>query len=333
MCPPGRGERLRPGHAVTDPGPRERAELARLAGAIPPNVHFGTSSWTYPGWKGLVYSRDYPATGAGAEMLAEYARFPLFSTVGIDSTFYAPPTAKALRAYADALPPGFRCVSKVWDRITVHTFAKARDKLRAGEPNPDFLNAALFREQVWAPCREHFAEHLGPFVFEFQAIARKDKVGPADFAARLDAFFAELPREGQYAVEVRNAEFLTPAYFAVLREHDVAHVFSSWTRMPSIGMQLDLPGSVTASFLVARALLRPGRYYQTAVDAFAPYDRIQDPNPELRSDLERLVDAAVRLRIPAYLVVNNRAEGSAPGTIRAVVERLALRPSGGAPPA
>jgi MinD superfamily P-loop ATPase len=76
---------------------------------------------------------------------------------------------------------------------------------------------------------------------------------------------------------------------------------------------------------VARALLRPGRAYAEAVDAFAPYDRVRDPNPELRNDLVRLAEAAVRLRIPAYLLVNNRAEGSAPHTIIEVVRRLAER--------
>ena len=99
-------------------------------------------------------------------------------------------------------------------------------------------------------------------------------------------------------------------YFAVLREHEVAHVFSSWTRMPAIGDQLDLPGSVSAPFIVARALLRPGRTYDEAVDAFAPYDRIREPNPELRRDLVRLIETAVNARIPAYLLVNNRAEGA-----------------------
>ncbi len=301
---------------------RDPVALARLRSAIPEGVRFGTSSWTYPGWKGLVYSRDYPATGAGAEMLAEYARWPLFGTVGIDSSFYTPLSEKTLKSYAGALPPEFPCVSKVWDRITVHTFAKAREKARAGQQNPDFLNADLFTEQVWGPCREHFGGHTGPFVFEFQTIAKSDKVSPQDFAERLDTFFAKLPREARYGVEVRNPEFLTPAYFAVLREHDVAHVFSSWTRMPSIGMQLDLPGAVTAGFLVVRALLRPGRHYAAAVDAFQPYDRIRDANPELRGDLVRLVETAEKLRIPAYVLVNNRAEGSAPLTIVAVMKGL-----------
>jgi uncharacterized protein YecE (DUF72 family) len=304
----------------------ERAELEDLQMRLPPEVHFGTSSWTYPGWKGLVYDQDYPATGAGARMLEEYARWPLFSTVGIDSSFYAPLTPKTLTSYAAALPPGFRCVSKVWDRITVHTFAKAREKAKGGQPNPDFLNAVLFQEAVLEPCQAHFADHLGPFAFEFQQVPTGRKgLTPQQFADALDRFFGELPRGPQYSVEIRNAEFLVPAYFAVLREHNVAHLFNSWTRMPPIGAQLDLPGSITADFVVARALLRPGRQYAAAVEAFAPYDRVQDENPELRSDLARLAETAVKLRIPAYILVNNRAEGSAPHTVAAVASLVAGR--------
>jgi uncharacterized protein YecE (DUF72 family) len=270
----------------------------------------------------MVYHRDYSGKGASARMLEEYAAFPLFRTVGIDSSFYAPPTEEVLRGYAERLPPGFPCVSKVWNQVTVQTFAKAQEKTRGGQVNPDFLDPEVFLEAVYQPYQQYFADHAGPFVFEFQAIGPRTGIGPEAFAARLDEFFSALPRDGQYAVEVRNEEFLTPMYFAVLREHEVAHVFSSWTRMPPIGTQLDLPGSLTARFVVARALLRPGRTYDEAVDAFAPYDRIRDPNPELRHDLVRLVETAVRTRIPAYLLVNNRAEGSAPLTIAEVAKLL-----------
>ena len=294
---------------------RAPADLAALARRIPPLVRFGASSWNYPGWRGLVYHRTYEGKGTPARMLEEYAAFPLFRTVGIDSSFYAPPTEEVLRSYAEHLPPGFPCVSKVWNQITVQTFTRAQDPARAGKTNPDFLNPEVFLEAVYQPYQRHFAEHSGPFVFEFQAIGRGSGIGPSEFADGLDRFFSALPREGQYAVETRNEEFLTPMYFAVLREHGVAHVFNSWTRMPAIGDQLDLPGSVSGPFIVARALLRPGRTYDEAVDAFAPYDRIQEPNPELRRDLLRLIDVAVKTRIPAYLLVNNRAEGSSPLTV------------------
>ncbi len=300
----------------------ESAQLRALAARIPAGVRFGASSWNYPGWRNLVYHREYEPRGASARMLDEYAAFPLFRTVGIDSSFYAPPSEATFEAYAEHLPAGFPCVSKVWNQITVHTFSKAQDKARAGQLNPDFLSPEVFLEAVHEPYRRYFADHAGPFVFEFQAIDRHGGFTPEAFAARLDEFFEALPRDAMYAVEIRNEEFLTPMYFAVLREHGVAHVFNSWTRMPSIGDQLDLPGSLSGPFLVARALLRPGRRYDEAVDIFAPYDRIREPHPPLRRDLARLVETAVRTRIPAYLLVNNRAEGSAPLTIAEVAKLL-----------
>ena len=111
-------------------------------------MRFGASSWNYPGWRGLVYHREYEGRGAPARMLEEYAAFPLFRTVGIDSSFYAPPTDAVLASYAERLPGGFPCVSKVWNQLTVQTFSKAQDKARAGQVNPDFLNPDLFVEAV-----------------------------------------------------------------------------------------------------------------------------------------------------------------------------------------
>lgn len=308
--------------AETAAGELDRAAIERLGSKIPRSIRFGTSTWNYPGWQGLVYHQDYGTKGAAARMLREYAEFPLFRTVGIDSSYYGPPTETVLRSYAEQLPRGFPCVSKVWSQITVQTFTKAQDEEKAGKANPDFLNPDLFIEEIYQPYQRHFADNTGPFVFEFQTIAKYSRMSAERFADRLDEFFSALPRDAQYAVEVRNEEFLTPMYFAVLREHGVAHVFSSWTRMPPIGHQMDLPGSLTAPFIIARALLRPGRTYDEAVDAFAPYDRIREPNPKLRRDLVRLVEMAKQTQLPAYLLVNNRAEGSAPLTIAAIAEML-----------
>jgi uncharacterized protein YecE (DUF72 family) len=290
--------------AVTDPG-----DWNGLAERIPPRVRFGSSSWTYPDWRGLVYHRTYPRTGAAAAMLAEYARFPLFGTVGIDSTFYRPPEAATLRRYAAELPEGFPCVSKAWDRLTVYD-------------SDHFLDAALFREVMLDPYLEHFAANMGPFVFEFQAVPRAAGVGADVFADRLDQFLGQLPRSGRYAVEVRNPGFLTPAYFAVLREHDVAHVFNSWTRMPSIGQQLELGDSITAPFVVCRALLRPGRTDADARETLAPFDRIRSEEPEVRSDIVRLIKATIRRDGDVFILVNNRLEGCSPLTIAALIEEL-----------
>jgi len=102
----------------------------------------------------------------------------------------------------------------------------------------------------------------------------------------------------------------------------VAHVFNSWNEMPGIGEQLELPWTFPAGFTVARGLLRPGRRYADAVKLFEPYERIRDPQPAVRHDLLRLVAEVLRRRIDALILVNNRLEGNAPGTIRALAAAL-----------
>lgn len=306
-----------------DPGPR--SELVELARRLPPHLKFGTSTWTYDGWTGDVYQRSYRGAEP-ARRLEEYARYPLFGTVGIDSAYYDPPSVEVLGAYARALPRGFPCVSKVWDRITAKRLSQDRRwGDLAGQRNPDFLNAALFTEAVLAPHAEVFREHVGAFVFEFQAMRGKDLPDPKAWAEELDAFLSALPRDFRYAVELRNPELLDPGHGAVLARHGVAHVFNLWTEMPSIGAQLELPWAFPTDFTVARALLRPGRRYADAVKLFEPYDRIRDPQPELRADLVRMIELARRRRVDALVLANNRLEGNAPGTIRALAQVLAER--------
>jgi uncharacterized protein YecE (DUF72 family) len=305
--------------------PPPRPELVQLARGLPPNVRFGTSTWTYDGWAGDVYHRDYRGPQP-ARRLEEYARYPLFGTVGIDSAFYEPPTEQVLEAYARALPAGFPCVSKVWDRITVKRFTRdPRWGDDAGKVNPDFLNAELFKDAVLLPYSRAFRDHAGCFVFEFQAMHGRDLPDTGAWAERLDGFFQRLPRDYRYAVELRNPELLHDLHGVVLRQHGAAHVFNSWAGMPPIGAQLDLEWTFPADFTVARALLRPGRSYEQAVRLFQPYDRIREPQPELRRDLVRLMAEAVRRRIEALIVVNNRAEGNAPATIRALAESWGTR--------
>jgi uncharacterized protein YecE (DUF72 family) len=304
--------------------PPSLEEATQLAARIPPEIRFGTSSWNYPGWQGQVYHRKYPKSGAVGRMLEEYATYPLFRTVGVDASFYRPLPVKTCQEYAAVLPPRFEMVQKVWNRITIHTFTGHQDGGVAGALNPDFLNADLCANEVLLPSLQHLGGHTGPFMFEIQTIARRTKIDATAFAALLDRFFGKLPQGLglRYGVEIRNAEYLHPDYLMVLRHHGVAHVFNSWTRMPSIGEQLAVPGAITAPFLIARALLRPGRNYEDAVDAFQPYDRVQEPQPQLRLDLRNLAAEAIDKGLPAYLIVNNRAEGSAPGTIGSVARLL-----------
>jgi uncharacterized protein YecE (DUF72 family) len=204
---------------------------------LSPLIRFGTSTWTYEGWQGQVYLKKYSKTTFARECLGEYCQYlyngePLFRTVGNDSTFYRPPTANQLRHYLNQIPEDFEMCFKVWEEITDPMWAKQpRYGVKAGQPNPRFLNAKLFNDLVLTPYREAKSEpHTRPFVFEFQ----RHGLSSEEFCSRLDTFFGQLPKDFRYAVEIRNAGLLDPNYRKLLEHHGVAHVYNYWSYMPSL---------------------------------------------------------------------------------------------------
>ncbi|MEZ4326350.1 MAG: DUF72 domain-containing protein [Polyangiales bacterium] len=296
--------------------------LHALAQALPAGVRFGTSSWTFPGWHGAVYQRQYPSQAAFVrESLAEYARHPLLRTVGIDRSFYGPIPEAELAAYAAQLPKGFRACMKVWERVTTRVFPEhPRYGDNAGRPNPDFLNPDLFREHVVEPVLAAFREFIGPLVVEVPP--SRAPIDAAAWETALVRFLEAAPDALQFAVEVRDRELLTPGYFPILRDHGATHVFNFWSRMPDIGAQLALPGCMPGPFVVARLMLPPGMAFEDARQRFTPFDRIVQPQPKMRADVVRLIRAAVDRGFEVYVIVNNKAEGSSPLTVRALAELL-----------
>jgi len=283
----------------------------------------GTATWNYPGWRGLIYPAASPEKMTSAERLALYAESGRFETVEADFTFYRPQTSREWRRYASALPAKFPVVSKVWEEITCERFPKIeRHGAKGGEPNPNYLSAEAFRREVLEPAEEGFADHLGPFVFEFGRDSSPDREKKARFRDRLDRFLAALPRVHRYAVEIRTKEYLDAEHVRMLGEHGVAPVLNWWTHMPELGAQFDVAGSADSPFYLARVLVAPGRAYADAVKLFTPYDRLQEAHPEMRADAVRIAHEAEARRKEFFLIVNNRAEGSAPYSIAAIRKML-----------
>lgn len=291
-------------------------------------IKFGTSTWTYEGWMGTVYNRPYTKSNFKKTCLEEYAEYPYFSTVGIDHTFYGLANDDTLSRYASLLPNGFECCSKVWERITIPKYGKNKryGKL-AGVINEDYLNADLFKDAVLPPYERSFQGHTGPFIFQFQTLYPQRAQGDSrdasaqlryEFSEKLNDFLSQLPTDFRYAVEARNRDFLTPEYFQMLASHNVAHLFNHWTHMPSIGEQLSIKGSITADHIVARILTPLGVAYKQAVENFSPYNEVRIPMETMRRDVADLAVQAINLKKKAYALVNNRAEGNAPGTIAAI---------------
>lgn len=292
--------------------------------ALSPLVLLGTSTWTYEGWKGQVYNRPYPKSRFKQDCLAEYADYQfegerLFRTVGIDHSFYGPPSARQLAHYASLLPAGFKVCAKVWEEITVPAYPSGLRYAKKFGANPHFLDAEYFIEQVLAPFGEAFEEHTGPFILEFQ----RTGIEPNDFLPRLDKFLSQIPSRFEYAVEVRNPAVLGAEYQSILKAHGVSHIYTHLYGIPSPEQQhAKLGETFTAPFVLMRLLTPLDKKYHDAVKAYQPYDKLVRPLPDMRRQTVDLVKKAVADQRRAYVLVNNRSEGNAPDTVKALYARL-----------
>jgi uncharacterized protein YecE (DUF72 family) len=293
-----------------------------LARELPAWIRLGTSSWTFPGWSNLVYAGRPSEKDLKSSGLRAYAEHPLFRTVSIDRAYYGPLSSRDLAGYAAQLPAGFLAVSKVWDEITTFVFPNhPRAGERAGKKNPFFLDPAKTRDEVLAFYTYEFMPFTGPFVFELPP-APPDMVGDGrEHFAAIERLLRALPTNFRYAFELRNRELLVPRYFDLLREYGASHVYNMWTAMPSVGEQLAM-SKPTAPFAVARLMLPARTRYAQLKDAYAPFDRIVLPQPEMREDVARLALACEESSSELFVLANNKAEGCAPLTLRAVAETI-----------
>lgn len=69
--------------------------------------------------------------------------------------------------------------------------------------------------------------------------------------------------------------------------------------------------------------LRRDQQYAQAKESFAPFDRLAAPDPDTRAALAALCAEALTGGKAAYIVANNKAEGSAPLTLFALADSIA----------
>ena len=292
----------------------------RLASALPQGVHFGTSSWTFTGWSGVLYPPGTTESELLRRGLALYCKNPLLTTVGIDSSFYRPLSRSTLANYARQLPGGFRCVSKVSRELTTPCGPDGRSA------NPRFLDARFFEQMVLEPIVEAFQHHQGPLILQFGREVTRQFGSPTHFALSLRRFFTAASKQFEYAVELRDPALLTPTYVEVLERFGVVHVCNYWEAMPSLAWQFERVHPTLRHFCVIRLLIPPGRRYQDRKSELEPFDRLVDEQPSMRRDVVSIARQLHERGSRLYVLVNNKVEGCSPLTIRALVELLIGQP-------
>jgi len=294
-------------------GPAPLTEGVRaLAARIPPRARLGTSSWSFPGWRGIVYDRPASESLLAREGLPAYARHPLLRTVSLDRTYYAPLPAEVFAAYARQVPEGFRFLVKAASQCT-------------SPREPAFLDARFAAEQVVGPFLEGLRGCAGPLVFQFPPLPDSYLQQPERFAERLHAFLDALPRGPLVAVEVRDRRLLGRSYAEALAAAGARPCLSLHPRLPALREQRALAGAGLDGPLIVRWMLHPGRVYDEARAAYAPFDRLREEDPAGRESVADLAAAHLARGHEVYVTINNKAEGSAPLSVLRLAERLVAR--------
>ena len=289
------------------PGAQEFEDLARK---LPGGLRFGTSSWTFPGWAGVVYDREATPSLLASHGLGAYARHPLLRCVAVDRTYYGPLEAATFRRFHDATPTDFRFVVKL-DRRLVFTGGPGSD--------PDvFLNPAWAREYGVEPALTGLGDKLGALLLQFPPLDPGAMGGPRAFAERLYRFLDPLPREAPVVVEIRTPALLTEDYAQALRFGGGRHGYVVHPEMSDLHTQAATIQPRVDGHNLIRWMLQPGHRYAQARDAWAPFNELQRPDAVRRTEVAELAHRAAQAGGQVLVIINNKAEGSAPRSVEAL---------------
>ena len=255
-------------------------------------VLIGTQGWNYAAWVGPFYP---PGTRA-SEFLPTYSR--AFRAVEVDSTFYAVPDARAVRAWTERTPPDFTFALKMPKEITHERRLRDADGL---------LRKFLDRARELGP-------KLGPILLQMGP-----DFGPDELPA-VEQFVTSLPRDLRFALEVRQSRWMgsdvRPHLLEVLARHGIALALSDgrWIRRETM---LELAERATADFLYVR-WMGPDR-------EITDYSRVQfDRSEEIRVWSDVLKRAAAAEDIFGFF--NNHFAGHSPASAREMQRLLGQKP-------
>ena len=306
------------------PAPPLADDLA-LAAALPPHVHLGTSTWSYPGWQGLVWAGRHSEATLSRTGLPAYAAHPLLRAVGIDRGFYRPLAASEFERHAQQVPSGFRFTVKTPSLVT-DALLRSEDG-RGRQLNPLFLDATAALQDFIEPAFEGLGPRIGALVFQISPLPGPLLARMNEQFDRLHALLLALPRPpaGVIAVEVRDAAWLTPELVALLRDTGARYCVGLHPKLPPLAEQLPLLRALWPGPLVARWNLNRlhGPFgYEEAEKKYGEFTEMLDPDPETRAELARIIRGTAGAGQDVFVTISNKAEGSAPLSVRALAQAV-----------
>ena len=287
-------------------------------------LRFGTCSWKYPSWKGLVYSAS-----DGINYLEEYAR--RYRTVEIDQWFWSLfdtdsitlPRTETVAEYLSSVGDDFQFTIKAPNSVTLtHLLRRRTEKWTAR--NPYFLSPQLFAD--FLARIEPMRSQTACVILQFEYLNKQKMSGVTEFCERIDAFLRALPDYTDpwpLGIELRNPNYLTDSYFATIARHDVPHVYCQGYYLPPADEVHEKADSALPDRMPGPAVIRLLGPDRARIEAATGrrWDRIVAPKDDELPGIVDMVTDMLRRGIDVYVNVNNHYEGSAPLTIEKL-ERL-----------
>ncbi|MEX8194888.1 DUF72 domain-containing protein [Comamonas guangdongensis] len=301
-----------------------------LAAQLPAGLRLGVSTWSYPGWEGLVWDGAYDSSALAKKGLTAYHRHPLLRTVCVDRTFWRPLTASQYAAFAAQVDADFRFVVKCPAGITDAQVRSEEGKPR--EPNPAFLDPRLAVEHFVEPTLEGLGDKLGVLVFQLSPLPWGLLSRPSLVFDKLGRMLAAvrqaLAKHPQVivAVELRDPELLGPSLAETLKAHGATYCLGLHGKMPPIEEQLPILRALWPGPLVCRWNLNRvfGAYgYPDAQKKHEPFGEIRSEDRHTRGLLARTIAGITGAGQPAFVTISNDAEGCAPLSIALLAQAVA----------
>lgn len=296
------------------------ARFRSIAESLPVTLRLGTSSWSFPGWAGLVYDRPAPAATLARHGLGAYAQHPLLRTVSIDRSFYGAVPLELYEAWSSVVPADFRFAVKIDRACTTPDLRPERSDRSL--PNPWFMDAAHALASTIQPATTGLGDRLGLFILQFPPLPADAVGGARAFADLLDGFLEGLPSAAPIGVELRTPELFTPRYTDVLAKHGASHIYTVHPAMRPVSEQFRAIPVQANRMLAVRWMLHGTLQYEEARALFTPFDRLVQEDPPTRATLARACADAERSGMDAFVLINNKAEGSAPLSVARLAEEI-----------
>ena len=256
-------------------------------------LRIGTSSWSFPDWRGVFYPPQTPAD----QQLGHYAA--KFNSVEVNTSFYALPAPKTLLRWLERVPAEFTFSLKAPREITHEKRLVDVEQLTTA-----YLDVVRSLGPVAAPG-----------LIQFPATCTRINAGRrlANFIDSLATVASEIP----LSVEVRAFDLMTTAFARFLMERRIGFVVVERTGQPdTYAIWQEAAASVGSRLPLHIRLIGHDR------DPLPDDKTIRRPQDQLLDKWARRIADLLLNGTNVFCYVHNPFEGHAPESVRRLRSRV-----------